>query len=168
MKDFAARIQQLVTKFLADYDTVRTDAPARLNGLYVAAHWPTHEVVESKFYFTTRYLPVPDVGQWAEWLAEASACAQEELRDRLADAVLKVAQKLRDPKAIFRDTLVSNLTEILALVPDLNLADDPVIADLARQAGDLVEHDAATLRDDPIARANTASRANDICTMFSL
>ena len=33
---------------------------------------------------------------------------------------------------------------------------------------DLVQHDAATLRDDPIARANTASRANDICSLFSL
>jgi hypothetical protein len=168
MQDFGARIQQLVTIFLADYDTVRTDAPARLNGLYVAAHWPTHDVVASKFSFTTRYLPVPDVGQWAEWFAEASACAQEELRDRLSDAIRKVAVKLRDPKAIFRDTLVSNLTEILALVPDLNIADDPQIADLARQAGDLVEHDAETLRDDPIARANTASRADEICSLFSL
>lgn len=168
MKDFGSRIQQLVTIFLADYDTVRTDAPARLNGLYIAAHWPTHEVVASKFSFTTRYLPVPDVGQWAEWFEEASACAQEELRDRLSDAIRKVAVKLRDPKAIFRDTLVSNLSEILSLVPDLNLADDPVIADLARQAGDLVEHDAATLRDDPIARANTASRADEICSLFSL
>ena len=101
-------------------------------------------------------------------IEEASACAQEELRDRLSDAIRKVAVKLRDPKAIFRDTLVSNLTEILALVPDLNLADDPQIADLARQAGDLVEHDAATLRDDPIARANTASRADEICSLFSL
>ena len=42
------------------------------------------------------------------------------------------------------------------------------VADLARQAGDLVEHDASTLRDDPIARANTASRADEICSLFSL
>ena len=42
------------------------------------------------------------------------------------------------------------------------------VADLARQAGDLVEHDAETLRDDPIARANTASRADEICSLFSL
>ena len=75
---------------------------------------------------------------------------------------------MRDPKGIFRDSLVSNLAEVLALVPDLNLADDAQIAELARQAGDLVEHDASTLRDDPIARANTASRADEICSLFSL
>ena len=168
MQSFGVRIDTLVSQFLADYDRVRAEAPARLNGLYVASQWPAHDVVAARFSFATRYLPVPDVGQWAEWFEEASACAQEELRDRLSDAIRKVAVKLRDPKAIFRDTLVSNLAEVLALVPDLNLADDPQIADLARQAGDLVEHDAATLRDDPIARANTASRADEICSLFSL
>jgi hypothetical protein len=101
-------------------------------------------------------------------MAEAAGAAQDELRDRLADAVLKVAQKLRDPKAIFRDTLMSNLSELLALVPDLNLANDPTIAALAKQANELVEHDAATLRDDPFARADIAQKANNLCSLFNL
>jgi hypothetical protein len=63
---------------------------------------------------------------------------------------------------------VSNLSEILALVPDLNLRDDPQIAALAAQAAELTEFDAATLRDDPIARANVAQRATDLCSLFSL
>ena len=168
MQDFAARISALVQTFLADYDAVRADAPKRLNGLYIASQWPSHDIVAAKFTFATRYLPVPDVGQWAEWMAEAAGAAQDELRERLADAVLKVATKLKDPKAIFRDTLVSNLAELLSLVPDLNLADDPSIAALAKQAGELVEHDAATLRDDPFARADIAQKANNLCSLFNL
>jgi hypothetical protein len=168
MQSFGVKIDTLVDLFLADYDKVRADAPARLNGLYVATQWPAHDIVAAKFSFTTRYLPVPDVGQWAEWIDEASKAAQDELRERLAEAIIKVAQKLRDPKSIFRDTLVSNLTEILALVPDLNLRDDPQIAALAAQAAELTEFDPATLRDDPIARANIAQRATDLCTLFSL
>ena len=168
MQSFGVRIDTLVSQFLADYDTVRAQAPARLNGLYVASQWPSHDVVAARFSFSTRYLPVPDVGQWAECIDEASMAAQDELRERLAEAILKVAQKLRDPKGIFRDTLVSNLSEILALVPDLNLRDDPQIAALAAQAAELTEFDAATLRDDPIARANVAQRATDLCSLFSL
>jgi hypothetical protein len=53
-------------------------------------------------------------------------------------------------------------------VPDLNLADDPSIAALAKQAGELVEHDAATLRDDPFARADIAQKANNLCSLFNL
>ena len=33
---------------------------------------------------------------------------------------------------------------------------------------EVTEHDAATLRDDPIARANIAQRATDLCSLFSL
>jgi len=166
MGTYASRIEALVVQFLADYDAVRASAPARLNGLYIASQWPSHEIVKSKFAFTTRYLSVPDVGQWAEWLAEAAGAAHEELTERLRDAVTKVALKLADPKSIFRDSLVSNLADLLALVPDLNLRDDPAITALAAQAGELIEFDAETLRTDPIARANVADRAQQLVGLF--
>jgi hypothetical protein len=168
MQSFATRIEQLVAAFLNDYDRLRAEAPARLNGLYIASQWPTHDVVKSKFSFATRYLPVPDQGQWAEWFAEAATEAQAELLERLRDAITKVATKLADPKAIFRDSLVGNLTDLLALVPDLNLNDDPTIAALAAKAKGLVEFDADTLREDPIARATVADRAGDLCSLFNL
>lgn len=168
MESYRRRIDGLVAEFLADYDRERAEAPARLNGLYVASQWPTRDVVAACFRFQVRYLPVPDVGQWSDWMAEAATAAQDDLRERLADAIRKVAIKLAEPKGIFRDSLVSNLADLLALAPDLNLADDPQIAALTAQAKDLLAHDADTLREDPIARNATAARAAELVSLFNL
>lgn len=168
MLDIAGKVDALVRQFMDDYDAEKAKAPARLKGLYLAKHWPSHDAVRAKFYFQTRYLPAPDQGQWAEWLAEAAVAATDDLRSRLREAVLKVASKLKDPKAIFRDSLTGNLVDLLALVPDLNLSEDPTIKQLADSAAALVEFEPDTLRDDPIARANVASKAADICSMFNL
>jgi hypothetical protein len=124
--------------------------------------------VARKFYFQTRYLPVPDDGQWNAWLEESAAEAQSELRERLAEAIKHIAVKLADKKAIFRDSLVSNLSGLLALVPDLNLRDDPQIAALAKGAAELCKFEPDELREDSVARAETAAKAADLCSMFSL
>ena len=168
MQSYGVKIDTLVAAFLADYDKVRADAPARLNGLYIATQWPTRDAVAEKFRFACRYLPVPDAGQWVEWMAEAATAAQDDLSERLRDAILKVATKLADPKAIFRDTLTGNLADLLALVPDLNLRDDPTISAMADKAKALLEHDPETLREDPIARADTAVKAQEIVDLFNL
>lgn len=168
VRDYSAKVDTQVAAFLADYETERAAAPARLNGLYVAAQWPTRDAVAEKFRFQARYLPVPDGGQWQEWMTEAAAAAHEELLERLREAITKVAAKLADPKAIFRDTLVSNLADLLAIVPDLNIAADPTVAAMADKAKALLEHDADTLREDPTARADVAAKAQEIVNLFNL
>lgn len=168
MQTYGVRHSNLVAQFLADYDNVRVSAPARLKGLYVAEQWPDHDVVASKFKFRCTYLPVPDMGQWGEWLAESAELAQAELRSRLGDAIRKLAAKLADPKAIFRDTLVSNLSDVLSLVPDLNIADDPELATLATRAKALTMVEPDTLREDMVARATVAERAQELCDIFKL
>lgn len=169
LRDYRARIDSLVAEFLRDYDAIRADAPARLNGLYVESQWPAdRNEVAAKFAFTVRYLPVPDAGQWQEWMAEAAASAHEDLTERLRSAVVLVAQRLAEPKAKVFDSLTGNLAELLALVPDLNLTSDPRLAEIAEKAKGLLEHDTDTLREDPIARADIAAKANEVAAMFTI
>lgn len=169
MQRFADRIDELLVQFRRDYPAERAAAPTRLGGLYVERQWPANvEDVVGRFTFTVRYLPVPEQGQWQEWMAEAATAAQDDLRERLRLAITHVATKLSDPKGIFRDTLTGNLAEIIALVPDLNLANDPAIAAIADKAKALLEHDVQTLREDPIARAETAATATEIVNLFNL
>jgi len=167
--EYRDRIDGLLVEFARDYPAERAAAPARLNGLYVEGQWPaTADEVRSKFAFAIRYLPVPEVGQWQEWLAEAATAAQDNLRDQLAEAVRKVAERLSDPDARTFKSLTGNLAELLALVPDLNLANDPRITALAKGAEALLEHDTETLKEDPIARADTAAKANELVSLFNL
>lgn len=168
MREFADRIEAHKVAFLRDYPALAASAPAKLKGLYEAKHWPTVDAVRAKFYFRTRYLPVPTSNQWSAWVEEAATEATAALKERFAEAVRRMAQSLSDPKKRFHGTLVTNVTDLLAIAPDLNLADDPEIARLVAQAKSLVEFDADTLREDPIARANVAEKAAGICSMFNL
>ena len=169
MTTFRSRLDGLLREFITAYPAERAAAPARLNGLYVERQWPVSAAeVEAKFSFVTRYLPVPEVGQWSEWMTEAAAEAQTDLRDRLRDAITLVAKRLSDPKSRVFGSLTGNLAELLALAPDLNLAADPEIAALADKAKALLEHDTDTLREDPLARADIAARASEIVTLFNL
>jgi len=168
MAGFASRHLALVAAFCSAYEAERASAPVRLNGLYIASQWPTVSEVEARFSFSSRYLPVPVLGQWEQWLAESAEKAEAELKDRLADAVTKLAHKLADGKAIFRDSLLGNLADICALAGDLNLRADPTIAALASQAASLCDVPAEKLRDSASLRASTASRAASICSIFKL
>lgn len=168
MAEYADKIRQKLVEFLAAYPGERAAAPARLNGLYIEGQWPaTVAEVEAKFRFQYRYLPVPEAGQWQEWMAEAAGEAQAALREKLAEAVKLVADRLSKPGRTFA-SLTGNLAELLALVPDLNLSADPQIAALADGAKALLEHDTDTLRDDPIARADIANKANELVSLFNL
>lgn len=166
MRGYRTRHESLAAQVIADYPTLRAEAPGDLNGLFDARHWP--ENIADLFTFRTRYLPVPQGGQWDEWLAEAMEEGRAELRDRIATAVRHVAEKLRDPKGVFRDSLIKNLVGILDLAGDLNLAGDPEIARLTAEARDLTAHRPARLREDTLTRQDTADRAEEICQAFSL
>jgi len=162
------KFQAAVAQFLARYETLRADAPARLNGLYIASHWPDLDRVRGSFALSCRYLPVPALGQWDEWIAESASNATEEIRTRIGEALRAAAEKLADPKAIFRDSLVGNLVDILNLADDLNIAGDPAVADLVAQAKALANVEPDQLREDKTLRATTAARAADLCSLFSL
>ena len=168
MAEFEARHTALVGEFVGAYETERADAPRRLNNLYIAAQWPSVDTVRERFTFAVRYLPVPVLGQWEEWIKESAEEAEGELRARLADAVRKLAAKLADPEAIFRDSLLANLSDICALAGDLNLRDDVQISALASQAASLASLDPETLRSNATARKDAASKASALCSMFSL
>jgi hypothetical protein len=168
MAALAARHTSTVAEFVAAYDAERATAPQRLNGLYIPSQWPCAGEVAQRFQFSTRYLPIPSLGQWDIWIQESAAEAEADFKNRLSDAVRKLAGKLADPKAIFRDSLVSNLAEICALAGDMNLRDDPAIAAIAQQGAALAAIPADTLRNDATARKDIAGKASALCSMFSL
>lgn len=100
---------------------------------------------------------------------------------RLYEAIQHIHDKLADPKAVFRDSLIGNLSELLDLLPAINIGKDPELTRIAQSAqkkllafdlpatlAGLPEATASTeslaqrLRDDKSHRANAAKAANDI------
>jgi hypothetical protein len=92
----------------------------------------------------------------------------KEVWDRLYERVKHMAEKLADPKAIFRDTMVENTKELCALLPRLNFMDDPDLESLRQQVeSSLLKHPEA-LRNDPDLRRDTAAEAKQIMDKMSV
>lgn len=186
MTDFRkekAEWQYLVDQFIGNYDQLRLDAKRLLNGLYNDADYPDEHDIARKFKMDMAIFPVPSTDfrvsiasdelsriqeDVERRVAEAQTVAMKEVWDRLYDRVKHMAEKLADPKAIFRDTLVENTKELCALLPRLNFMDDPNLEALRVQVeGALIKHPDA-LRNDPDLRRDTAVEAKQIMDKMSV
>ena len=68
----------------------------------------------------------------------------------------------------FNDTIITNLQDLIAILPGLNITQDPHLAAIAdRAAAELSSIDPQTLRDSDSARARTASSAASICATMA-
>jgi len=171
--------EQLKDALEAEYPQLAADAPARLNGLYREADYPTTADVLSRFSLGVQFGPVPAAGDirvdlGADQIATIAASITDRveaatriaMRDawgRLHEVVAHMAERLSDPKAIFRDSLVSNAVEVCDALQRLNITGDPQLEAMrARVAAELTAHTPDTLRDAPIARQDTARKADAI------
>jgi hypothetical protein len=91
---------------------------------------------------------------------------QEAMNDcwhRLYKHVEHIAEKLSDPKNIFRDSMVENARETCDLLTRLNVADDPNLEAMRQQVeAKLLGHHPDTLRNDPDVRQDAAEEARKI------
>ena len=175
--------QYLVDQFVGNYDQLRLDAKGILGSLYNDADYPDESDIARKFKMDMAIFPVPStdfrvsiasdeltrIQQDVERrVQEAQTVAMKEVWDRLYDRVKHMAEKLADPKAIFRDTMVENTKELCALLPRLNFMDDPNLEQLRLQVeGSLLKHPEA-LRNDPDLRRDTAAEAKAIMDKMSV
>lgn len=166
MQKHGAEFNQLVAQFCQEYDSLRAAAPR--DSLYIPEHWPEREQVRSCFRLTCRYLPVPSLGLWDTWIKESADSGAADLRDRVAVVIRKFVSTLSDKDKIFRDSLINNLREVIYLVDDLNVASDPGISRLIDSVRPLAALNPDDLRENATLRADTASRAADICSLFNL
>ena len=84
---------------------------------------------------------------------------------RVHDVVEKTVERLANPANIFRDSLVDNAVELCAMMPALNLSNDPQMESvrqtiertLAKYQGNV-----DALRHDPIARDDAAVKLAEV------
>ena len=89
--------------------------------------------------------------------------ANEHIIQNLHDCVFAIHERLCDDENVFRDTLVTNLEDLVKLIPAMNIANDPIIAQLAVDAAEkLTKWDAGTLRSVPSIREEVADEAGKI------
>jgi hypothetical protein len=165
--------------FIVDYPRLKQEAKLLLNGMYREDDYPDVAEIDRKFRADVSFFPMPDASDFRVALAQdemeriaediearvkdATAEAMQDCWRRVRDVVSKAAERLAQPDAIFRDSLVENAVELCKLLPRLNLTDDPNLEAARRELeGSLCKYNPETLRKAPEVRQEVAAKMDDL------
>lgn len=168
-----------VEKFLANYPQHVEEAKEALKEMFNPSDYPTISELRAKFGVKIDVAPLPCGSDFRVSLAsdelasiqadvdarvkEATAGAVKDLWNRLALPLRNMVNRLSEPDAIFRASLVENLEDIIDLVPGLNVTGDLALDAIAQECkAKLGGLDAEVLRKNPQERKSTAEAAAEI------
>lgn len=167
---------ELVEGFLNSYNWEITQAQVKLGDLFNPDEYPSVSSLQSKFGMSFTYIPLPEAG---DWRLDIEAGAKEELAQhyqsyyrtqleaamadvnrRAQDVLVRMSERLdygdKETKKVFRDSLVTNVLEIVDLMDACNLTGDQTMKDNAQTLRDaLMGLDADDLRGDVRLRLST-------------
>jgi hypothetical protein len=176
---------KLVEQLLDAYQWEVAAAQAKLGDLFDINEYPTTSQLRSKFRVYLTYMPLPvsgdfrlDIGNdaqdvlreqyerhYSEQITKAMADLWQRLLEPLQNMSTRLAYGHGDTPTGFRDTLVSNVEDIAALLKTCNIAGD---ADMEQIRLDIVHTlrgvTADGLRHDPYLRSQTKARVDNILT----
>jgi len=182
MTDIQNEFERLVDLFVTAYDWEISQAQAKLGDLFSYADYPSADSIASKFKFRLSYIPLPEVGDFRidignEALSQVQTHyqtyyetqlnnAMQDIWQRAYQALTKMSERLdyadHEQKKIFRDTLVTNVIDIVELLDVCNVTHDSQMSALKTQLDDAlrgVTPDA--LREDGYLRAQTKQAVDD-------
>lgn len=184
----SAKFDREVDKFIAAYPGYVNDARARLNGMFKQEDYPEVEVLRGKFGIDCKVLNVPCADDFRVAMSEAQAmnirrdierqvteatsAAVRDIYARVADVAGRMVERLNayrpakgkgdKSEGVFRDSLVENVRDLIAILPALNITGDPALTAMVDKLKPLAEHDAAVLREDETIRKDVAAEAQAI------
>jgi hypothetical protein len=177
IRNYRVQFENAVLDFANKYPDYINDARAKLNGMFDPQDYPQN--IETLYQMNVDVIPMPekedfrvvlaeeDVGKIRDDIERKSKAAVEgamtDLWKRLHTAVYKMTERLSCEDNTFKDTLVSNLTDLCELLPKLNIMDDPQLAFMCQQVEQkLCCYSPKELRKDMIQRKQAATDAEEI------
>jgi len=141
MRDLRARFEAAVEDFVRFYPQLVQDARVMLGTMYEPGDYPDVGQIAHRFGVNLGFAPVPsaadfrvDIGDEAveeikksitAGVAARQASAVKECWERLHEVISRLVDRLGDPDAVFRDSLIENGRVLCDLLPKLNITDDP-------------------------------------------
>ncbi len=175
MQKFKAKYEQATKEFVTAYPRLQKEARQLLGDLYNDDEYPHKSEIGDRFGLEIDYLPMPDVKDFRTDVTDKDRrdlekklqkVQQEAMRDlwtRLHGVVKNAADKLAEPKAIFRDSLLENIREMVSLLPKLNISDDAALEKARRELEKTVSNfEPDDLRTDAKERAKASKQLSDI------
>jgi len=174
---------QAVRDFCQGYPMHVKAARTRLGSMYDPEDYPHVSEIKRKFAAKPFVSPVPDAKDFRVDLGkqemetikndirvqmeEKQIAAMADLWARLKEVVSRIHDRLSDPEATFRDSLIENTVFACSIAEKLNINDDPKLEELRLLIeGRLCSIPAQRLRDDKVLRERVASAAGELLKQF--
>ena len=181
MREFEQAFAQQVEEFLAVYPSYIEQVRPELNGLFREEDYPSTDKLRNKFGVKLEVLPIPSGNDFRVTLSEEEQArvareidenvrqslqkGTEDLWTRLKGVVAHMVERLKEPESRFHASLVTNICELVELLPRLNVNQDE---ELNRFAGEIKDRlcgfTARDLKKNEILRAATTNDAAEILT----
>jgi hypothetical protein len=173
----------LVDRFIYVYQWKISEAQAALGGLFNPDEYPSTDALRSKFSMRTVFIPLPEAGDWRvdigkegnkqlqehyqSYYKQALGDAMGDIWTRLKEALTRASDRLDfgsgEVKKIFRDSLVTNIMELVDIMDACNLTNDTDMTTAAQILRDaLTGIDASDLREDAALRRATKARVDEV------
>jgi len=177
LREARAEFESAVSEFAKEYPAAVQEAAKRLGKLYHPDQFPKE--VRHKFYWEVNFTPLPDAKDFrvdlgAEETAQVRESIEKSVAERIAkssgdlwarlfDVVSRVAERLAEPDRIFRDSMITHVTELCDLLPQLNVTGDANLERLRKEiATKIAKCKPDDLRNDQEQREKTAKAAASI------
>ncbi|MFC5861748.1 hypothetical protein ACFPT7_05545 [Acidicapsa dinghuensis] len=179
MREFEASFDEGVEAFLSVYPGYIEQVRPELNGLFREEDYPSPDKLRAKFGVKLEVLPIPT---GADFRVEMSAEEQarvareidanvrqsfmrgtEDLWRRLREVVAHMVERLNEPDSRFHRSLVTNVLDLVELLPRLNVNGDAELNRFAEQVKErLCNYSAQELKKHDLLRVTTAADAANI------
>lgn len=179
MREFETEYEGVVKTLCNNLSKLKGEARKRLGALYKETDYPTEKGLREKFSWKCAVCPIPDEDDWRVSLGakadadvkkqikaqvtEACAVVTRDLWQRLYDVVEHMAESLRKTDAKFHDTIIGNIKDACALLPVMNVAQDPELDKMTKglMAG-LCKFVPDEMREDPKVKKAALTEADKI------
>lgn len=181
---FRSRFDEVTREFIDSYPSLVEDAKIRLGEMYNVADYPNLGTIAEKFAFDVVVSPIPSANDFRVNLNSSEIqriqddiekrsnlalnAAVKDLWERVREKVAKMQERLSSADAIFRNSLVDNMVEMVELLPRLNLTNDPELEIIRKEIeSKLCSFNPQTLREDEVIRGQVAESAQEILDRMS-
>jgi len=176
MTEIQSSFDDCVSTFLQAYDWEITQAQAKLGDLFNRDDYPTTDSLSRKFGFRLSYMPLPDAG---DFRLDINTEAQTEMKShyetyyttqlnnamndiwqRAFKSLSRMSERLdyasHEDKKLFRDTLVTNVLDIVDLLSVCNITNNIQMEAMRMKLEDTLQGVTPdALREDAYLRAET-------------
>jgi len=179
MRKVIGEYEEAVDDFIKEYPTIVTQAKKRLGKLIEGKRLPSASEIKPKFAVHQDILPIPQASDFrcnlnddevagirkniANSIETMTERAMTNLWEQFTSLIEKIEKTMKEPKRIFRDSLITNLRDFCELIPKMNLTGDNNLETLRKEASKkLAELKPIDLRESKKDRKRAHKTAKEI------